>query len=78
MRKSTEYGFGGAAFLAAGLNMALAPLLVGGFGAMSLGVLWFSVPIAIALGSIGAYLLVKAQGFYIAERRLPVGPVATP
>jgi hypothetical protein len=78
MKKSTEYGFGGAAFLTGGLNMAIAPLLVGGFGAMSLGVLWFSVPVAVALGSIGAYWLVKAQGFYVAERQLPIGLVTTP
>jgi hypothetical protein len=35
MRKSTEYGFGGAAFLVAGLNIVIAPLLAGGFGTTS-------------------------------------------
>jgi hypothetical protein len=78
MRKSTEYGFGGAALLVAGLNIAIAPLLAGGFGTTSPELLWISVPVAIALGSVGAYWLVQAQGFYHAETRRPVGRLAAP
>jgi hypothetical protein len=78
VRKSTEYGFGGAALLIAGLNMAIAPFLAGGFATTSPGVLWITVPVAIALGSVGSYWLVKSQGFYNAELRRHLGRFAGP
>jgi len=77
MRKSTEYSFGGAAFLIGGIEIALATALSSTAAPVDFGRLLLYVPMAAILVAIGGYWLVRAEKFYSLERALSV-PVHSP